>query len=633
MRLLPLAAVLFLAPLAGRAEDVPAELTARAAPVFAELAREIHQKRDPHAAQAFLEAGDVHELLRKADPAAFDRLFQEASQLADLSRALSDHVGNPGSLREALSQRGGYPLLEKPAEVLAWSKRYAAGRDDGYLRAALLEWDTLSPDVRGALTTAGRKPKDWSGLAFGARTEALEAALAPAVSRLQGAVARTPAEAKALRAEAGKLWPYLDKDVKRALGQHLEKTDAAAAALADAEKRVQGNPALAAKLAEAPNSGDVDGMLGKLGALFDGMNVRNEGVERAGPGRPDQRLDDAGRAALSDMLKTGVLRETAGTAVGDRLVRMYQKEPFNLVVRSMPPGVMGQYHPGTNILSVSEELLTRMAREQGKTARDLLSGDMFDRALKSTLSTIVHEAVHQEQNVWRRDNKVPYWDVVEHEIEAKQLEAAFILQKSAQDPKGYGKFMAENQRSSAFVREGALLANRLRQSPGTFRMAIQADYYPAEVSIEANAARAYNDGSLRYSRETISAELDRRAALPPAERRALEAAAAPRLDGRFSNEQWLAALRTVKAETLRAIDENQRKALEARTAARAAVPGTYAAYRARDAETSALAAGVLASLAMPRPDGGWAGEPGTRTGFVPPPAPAGGGGGGPGRKK
>lgn len=557
MRLLPLAAVLLFASLPGRAADDPpsAELKARAAPVFAELAKEIHEKQDPYSAKAFLEKGDVHKLLREADKEAFDRLFQAASQLVDLQKSLTDHVGSPQSLRESFSQREGYPLLDKPAELLAWRKKYADGQKEGDLRTALLEWDTLTPEVRGALSAAGRKSKEWAGASFGDRSEALETALAPALERLKGAVARTPGEAKALHAQAGKLWPYLDKDVRQAVAQHMEKVDAAVAALADAEKRVKGNPELAAKLAEARKTGDVDGMLGKLGALFDGMNVRNEGVERAGPGRADQRLDDASRKALSEMLLTGVKREMAGTTVGDRLLKMYEKEPFNLVVRPMPPGIMGMYHPGTNILSVSEDLLTRMAREQGKTAQDLLKGDMFDRALKSTLSTIVHEAVHQEQNVWRRDRKLPGWDVVEHEIEAKQLEAAFILQKSAQD-KAYAKFLAENQNSSVFVRESAMLANKMARSPDTFRMSIQAEYYPAEVSIEANAARSYDRPS------------------------------------------------TV----------------------RAAVPGIYAQYRARDAETTELAAGVLARLTAP--DGKWTSGSGPKAGFVPAPVVTSGGGGG-----
>lgn len=643
MRLLPLAAVLLLAPPWARAEDAPApaaqeaspELKARAAPVFAQLDKELLQDRDPYAAKAFLDRGDVHELLRRADPAAFDRLFEAASQLADLHRMMGDHI-NPTSLREALSKRDSYPLLDKPAELLAWRKKYADYQKEDNLRAALLEWGTLAPEVRTALSTAGKKPGDWTNTSFSERSEALEAALTPAVDRMKAAVARTPAEAQALRDQAGKIWQYLDKDVRAALLQHFEKTDAAAAALGDAEARLAKNPdpALAAKLAEARKTGDVDGMLGKLGSLFDGMGVRNEGVERAGPGRADQRLDDTSRAALSEMLKTGVLREMAGTTVGDRLLKMYQKEPFNLVVRSMPPGIMGMYHPDTNILSVSEELLTRMAREQGKTAQDLMKGELFDKALKSTLSTIVHEAVHQEQNVWRRDHKVPYWDVVEHEMEAKQLEAAFVLQKSAQDPKGYGRFMAENQRSSTFVREGAALADKMWKSPKTFRMSIQADYYPAEVSIEANAARAYDNGTLKDMQAAVRAELARRAALPSAQRAALEAAGRARLDGRHTMDTWTAALSGLKEETLRGMEASQTQALSTRTAARADVPRVYAAYRARDAETQSLTDGVLAALSSPQPDGKWAGAPGTKAGFVPPPViSSGGGGGSPPRRK
>lgn len=629
MRLLPLAAVLLFAPLAGRCEDASPQLKARAAPLFLELGKEIHQAKDPYAAKAFLDRGDTHDLLRKADPAAFDRLFEEASQLVDLHRSLIDHM-SPGTLREALSKRDGYPLLEKPADLLAWRKRFADFKDEGVLRSALLEWDTLPAEVRTALTAAGHKTRGWTGSSFTARSEALDAALSPAVERMKGSVARTSAEAAALHGQAGKLWPYLDKDVKAELSQHLERIDAAAAALADAQQRLAKNPdpALAAKLAEARASGNVTDMLGKLGSLFDGMNVRNEAVERAGPGRADQRLREEERKALAEMLVTGVRREIAGTKVGDRLLKMYEKEPFNLVVRPMPPGTMGQYTGHDNVLAVSEDLLLKMARQEGKSAQDLLKGELFDKVLKATLSTIVHEAVHQEQNVWRRDKKLPYWDVVEHEIEAKSLEAAFVLEKSAQDPKGYGKFMAENQQSSILVREGAAIARMLARSPKTFRMAIQADYYPAEVSIEANAAGAYDNAMLVDMRATVLAELKRRAALSEGDRVALEAASASRLDGRFTREQWNAAILGLKSETLEKMAENQRKAIETRTTGRADVPRIYSAYRQRDAETSNLTTGVLASLPVPGKDGAWPVAHGTKVKGVPPPPSGGGGGGG-----
>ncbi|TPW20384.1 MAG: hypothetical protein FD126_1740 [Elusimicrobia bacterium] len=620
MRLLPLAAVLLFAPLSGRCEDVSPELKARAAPLFVHLGKEIHEARDPYAAKAFLDRGDSHDLLRKADPEAFDRLFEEASQLVDLHRAVNDHMD---------ASTDGYPLLDRPADLMLWRRKYADFKDERTLASALLEWDTLAPDLRTALAAAGHKKDRWGATSFGSRSDALEAALSPAVARIKGSVARSPAEAQALHAQAGKLWPYLDKDVKAELSQHLERTDAAAAALADAQQRLGKNPdpALAAKLAEARASGNVTDMLGKLGSLFDGMNVRNEAVERAGPGRADQRLRDEERSALADMLETGVRREIAGTKVGDRLLKMYEKEPFNLVVRPMPPGTMGQYTGHDNVLAVSEDLLLKMARQEGKTAQDLLKGEMFDKVLKATLSTIVHEAVHQEQNVWRRDKKLPYWDVVEHEIEAKSLEAAFVLEKSAQDPKGYGKFMAENQKSSILVREGAAIAQMLARSPKTFRMAIQADYYPSEISIEANAAGAYDNEMLVSMNAAVRAELKRRQALAPAERQRLEASAAPRLDGRYTREQWNAAILGVQAETLERMAENQRKAIETRTTGRADVPRIYSAYRERDAESANLTAGVLAALPVPGKDGAWPVAHGTKVKAVPPP-PGGGGGGG-----
>ena len=124
----------------------------------------------------------------------------------------------------------------------------------------------------------------------------------------------------------------------------------------------------------------------------------------------------------------------------------------------------------------------------------------------------------------------------------------------------------------------------------------------------------------------LRAELKRRAALPPAQRAALEASGSTGLNGRYTMDTWTAALPGLKEETLRTMEAKQTTALDARLSARADVPRIYAAYRARDAETQALTAGVLASLSAPQADGKWATGTGTRTRFVPPPFVEGGGG-------
>lgn len=632
MRLLPLAAVLLLAALPGRAEPgappTAEQARARSAALFGDLEKRIVADRDPAAARAFLDRTEDHLALRRADIAAFDRVFLAATQLADLAQVLTDHAA-PTSMREALGQRLGYPLLQNPAELLAWQARHVKGANADALKRSILDWATLPVPVRTALTGAGAKEEAWRTLSVGGRHGALQRALAPVVERMLKSTARTAAEAQALRDQAHIIWDYLDKSVRAELLRHFEKTDAVASALADAQARVAAEKdpvkaaALKAKLAEARKAGDADAMLGKLGELFDGMSVTNAAVASAGPGRADQRLSNKERLALSEMLRDGVKREMAGTEVGDRLLRMYAKEPFNLVVKPMPAGIMGQYTAQDNILAVSEDLITRMARERGKTAQDLLSGETFDFVLNATLSTIVHEAVHQEQAVWRRDGKIPYWDVVEHEMEAKSLEAAFILQKAAQDPKGYGRFLAENQRASVFIREGALLADKMRRSPKTFRMSVQADYYPAEVSIEASAARAYDEGILRELVGAVRAEQSRRAALPEPARRALDATAAPIPGGAHKLDAWKTAIRTLSAESLRTLDSNWGGALTDKARSRAEMPRLYAAYRRRDAETQALTARVLAALDDPSRN--WASGPaGTKAGFVPPPAGGGG---------
>lgn len=569
----------------------------------------IVEEKNPYASQFFLAAAPAHERMRAADEDRFDTLFRKANELADLSRLLNEHA-EPGTLREALAARHDLPLLRDPAAFAQWTKKEMPYLPENTVRTAVFEWNTLGKPLKAALVAKKVTPGDWAKMPFSQRNSMVSEFSTGALQEMLKTVPHTRKEMDALHARAKSLGPLLEKDELNQMWEHFNRANDAVTGLEEARKLAGSNadPKLKAALAAAGKAGDLDSMLTQLGTVFDGLKGRAGGVEpeaatavrRAAPGTPEQKFTPEQRVIYTEMLRHSLLEEMKGTTAGDKLRDFYKKEPFNLVVRPMGNGVMGQYQSQTNEVSVSEDLILKYVREHGLKAEDLINNpEVFKSVSQAVLSTVLHEGIHQEQEAWRRDKDLPHWYVVEHEVEAKSREAAFVLEKSAKDP-AYAKFMAENQDLS-FVKEAALIAQGMRRDPAAFGPAIRTRYYPGVVTVETQARWAAEDPKVtREVQEGLAKESQRRARLSPAELAALDAQAAPSKDGMVdSAAEAVALISTFKTADLNArlriFTENLAQAERGRPRA----ASDYAAYIARDRQTRLEVGTVLAGIDTP----------------------------------
>lgn len=636
------AAVLFCAALPAAAVERPVvggddQAAVEGAPterLFEVFEEGVLTERDPVKAALFLASNGVHARMKAADGPRFESIFRQATEMADLNRVLTEHP-NPGPMREALAARAGFDLLADTPGFLAWTKQKLPHADQKTVRAAVLEWDTLSPDLQKAIAAQGAKPEAWARQSLHARSAALAQVSAKALTEFMATVPKTPKELEALLARARKLDGILENSDRHKLWDFYNRASDAVTGLETARKLAGKNPAPAVKaaLAEATKAGSLDAMLGSLGAAFDGLKPRGgapepeaaAAVRRAGPGTADQRFTPEQRATYTEMLKHSLIEQMKGTAAGDRLREFYKKEPFNLVVKPMEGGTMGLYSPRDNTVSVSEDLILKFVRGQGRAVGDLLQDpEIFRQVSQAVLSTVVHEGIHQEQEAWRRDRNLPHWYVVEHEVEAKSREAAFVLEKGSKD-EAYAKFMAdpEMQKKLSFVREASLIANELRRDPVAFGERIRTAYYPGVVSIETQARWAAQDPAwMREYQRGIAAELARREKLTPAERAALDSKTVPQPDRSVhSPSEAVALVSTFKTAELRERVRAISQYVSDKEAGRVSAASDYAAFVSRDRRTGVEVGGVLAMVTTPKRTGNLALGDRGGDGSPPPPPP------------
>lgn len=575
---------------------------------FPHFENALNKDADPAAAGILLAADGMLEKLKKADPERFEKLFQRATELADVDRILREHT-SPAGLRQALDQRRGFDMLADSSALLAWAKKSGA-YDYDLLRKALLEWDTLDPEMSKAVAAGGVTAQAWAKAGLAGRQAAIGKVTEKALTDFTATVPRSKADLDALLARARKLNPYLDSHSSHKLWDYYNRAQSAVEGLAEARKAAGANPPpeVKAALAQAMKEGSLDGMLGKLGKVFDGMKPRGgapepaaaAAVRRAAPAEADQQFTPQQRATYTEMLKHSMLEEMKGTVAGERLRAFYKKEPFNLVVKPMGPGTMGLYQSGSNTVSVSEDMVLKFVRGEGRKAEDLLKDPaLFKQVSQAVLSTVVHEGIHQEQEAWRRDHDLPHWYVVEHEVEAKSREAAFVLEKASKDP-AYAKFMSDPavQEKLTFVRSASIIASDLRRDPVAFEEGIRTRYYAGVASIETQARFAAEDPAfVREMHKGIVAELARREAMSPAERARFDATTVPRTDGMVRTAaEGVALMSTFKTEALRERVRLMSQRLAEDDKRRLSAASDYAAFVARDRRMQVEVGGVLAML-------------------------------------
>lgn len=459
----------------------------------AEMSREralLLDARDPDAAASFLSDRGLQARLRAEDEAGYLSLFKAAAELKDLRELLAGYKDEKRMIRDGLAARTECAFCQDVPQLLDWAARYRAVRSQDPLREALYEWDTLNEQVLGWLGQDGADRRAWEALPFHVRREKIRAAVKTRYDEAMKAAPKSRGELRRLQETAELIDDSLNQDESLALDARLERGETAVRDLAQAERAAakSRDARLAAAVEDARGAPDLETRLAKLGALFDGLGLKDPALRNAVPMAPGTGFDASNAALLAESLRPELMGQVRGTWAGTELEAFYARHPLKITVSRERPGVFATYWQGE--LNLGQDEIENFLKARGRSVRDLLvSGPLLHELGQELAPTFVHEARHHQQDVWVQERGLRASWTQYKEVEAMETEALFVLEKSRRDP-AYKKYLERSAKSSKLAAGEIDLAERLRdEGPESFRRSIRAWYYPDKQSLEAEAWR------------------------------------------------------------------------------------------------------------------------------------------------
>lgn len=565
--------------------------------------RTILAENDPTAAKVYLEKPQAERLASLDDKALEAELFRRATELQDLAE-LAGGPGDERVVRLGLAQRPTCVFCQDSAKFLEWvaaRMSWLPASRRQVLRGAFWDWPELQEGQRQWLTAKGTDEAAWVGLPLTERKKRLEEWGQELYKQVLASNPRTAAELAVQQMKAQAAAGTLGNADLIHMQERLRQADLAIKGVDAVAGKVarSGDPALKKALAEARSAPDLETRLARLGAVYDGLGMRDEGLGAVAPPKPGQTFDASSRRVVAGLLANGLLKQIEGTWAGDEIRDFYKKEKLDLRVEPAPNFNWIGWHQG-GVITFNERHIEEFVKSKGKTLRDLGTDPELLQSLTTQLSPLfVHEARHHVQQEWFKSQGLPWIYGQSTEQETIQFEAMYILEKSMRDP-AFRKRLEADRAGSDLARESISKAERLRRSgPDWVRQTVNAWHYPELLSLEGRVW--CNIDWHRTAAADLAAELKRRQGLPPDQQKALESA--PDFSGPIAtNEDWKEAVATAGTKHLR--DD-----LAAQTGQLDQLPKTYDAARKRDEEFNAEVERRYNSLlsekdpAKPRPKG------------------------------
>jgi hypothetical protein len=566
-----LAAALCLGPALARADESYPDYVRRL----------ILTENNPTAAKVFLSRPQAERARDVGDAALEAELFRRATELQDLAE-LAGGIGDARVVRLGLTKRPECAFCQSSTKFLAWvSARmtYLPEARRQVLRDAFWDWPALQEAQRQWLKAKGKDEAAWGALDLADRSRLLGAWGQELYTQIMAANPRNAAELEVQNMKAASVAGTLGNADLIHMQERLRQADMAIKGVDEVAGRVakSANPELKKALAEARSAPDLETRLARLGAVYDGLGLRNEGLGAVAPARPGQTFDPSSRKVVAGLLANGLLAQIGGTWTGDEIRDFYAKHTLDLRVAPAPNFNWIGWHQN-GVITFNERHIEEFVKSKGKTLRDLGTDPALLQQLTTQLSPLfVHEARHHVQEEWFKSQGLPWIYGQSTEQETIQFEAMYILEKSMRDP-SFRKRLEADRAGSGLARESISKAERLRTNgPDFVRQSVNAWHYPELLSLEGRVWCSIDWH--RTAAADIAAELKRREGLPPAERAALEAA--PDFSGPIaSNEDWKKAVATAGTKHLR--DD-----LAAQNGELVQLPKTYDAARKRDEEFNA----------------------------------------------
>ena len=538
--------------------------------------RTILAENDPTAARVYLEKPQSDRLLLVGDKALEDELFRRATELQDLAE-LAGGIGDARVVRLGLTQRPNCTFCQSSTKFLEWvGTRLTWLKEDRrkVLRDAYWDWPALEEGQRQWLKARGADEPAWTALNLADRAKRLGEWGQTLYAQILAANPRTKAELEVQTAKADAARGMLGNADLIHMNEHLRQAEVAIQGEGAVASRVakSGSPELKKALAEARSAPDLETRLARLGAVYDGLGMRNESLGAVAPSKPGQTFDASSRQVVAGLLANGLLKQIEGTWAGDEIREFYKKEKLDLRVAEAPNFNWIGWHQG-GVITFNERHIEEFVKSKSKTLRDLGTDPALLQSLTTQLSPLfVHEARHHVQQEWFKSQGLPWIYGQSTEQETIQFEAMYILEKSLRDP-AFRKRLEADRAGSDLARESISKAERLqRAGPDFVRQSVNAWHYPELISLEGRVW--CNIEWHRTASADLVAELARRASLPEAEQKALEAA--PDIEGPIvSNAEWKKAVSVAGTKHLR-------ESLAVQTGRLEELPKTYDAVRRRD---------------------------------------------------
>lgn len=556
-----------------------AALLLGAAPVFAadpNLAaqhRRITQEDSLTAAQELLASPPLQADWKNEDPKGFSEAFAAAAELKDIGDLLMG-MSQPRAIRLGLEKRDHCKFCTVPARLEIWFKKEIPEADASRIKAlreATWGWEFVPAAAKPALAKKSLDQSAWERLDFPGRMAHLLEWSDGELAAILATTPRTPAEYKAMEERARGINGIVGNSDSSRLWERVNHAKMAVNGLARAAKLVGRDPAKR-KALENARGADLEGMLAGLNGLFDGAGIKDPAFRAAAPPKAGQRFDDSLRGMVAGLLSTGLMNETKGTFAGADLEEFYKANKLDLRVAAPFKGRENWigWHQG-GVITFNEKHIEEYLKAEGKDIKDLArEPELLRRLTVQLVPLFVHEATHQRQMVWAKENKLPWLGGQNLELETMQVEALFTVEKRLRDP-SFDALLQRDRATSLLARESLSKSDRLINGVQSFRDSINAWHYPELLSLEGTAWC-----QIKWHREMagdFTIELARRDALPRAEQDRLEAGAAfpDRVD---DDAAWARVLKEVGTPHLRASLAVQRGGADN-------MPAQYSAYRQR----------------------------------------------------
>ncbi|HXT01876.1 MAG TPA: hypothetical protein VN915_14470 [Elusimicrobiota bacterium] len=525
----------------------------------------LDQELNPYYAQEFLKHPEAQHANALQDADREARLVERATALKDMSDILISYI-DPASMNEALRVRlvddDSNPEAPKllgfgahPARLLAWRAKYFDYVPEGRVQLALWEWSTLLPEQRAYLSAPplDLNESSWEASSFPTRLADLRLWGDAIYERLMKASPKTQAELMAMQNDRFRIWSVMDGAQKRLSGEQLTKASAAVAGMAKLETlppsvRESSDPQIQSLLAKARAGASPQDTLAALSALFDKAGVHDDSVRTQAPDRPDQKLSSVDPKLFNDMLVAGMRAEIGDVPAGKSVEDFYKTHPLLISVRDLATN-LAQFEPDTGAIVFNERFIGDWIKSQGLSAQAVVTDPArFHELVMILAPNFVHESTHKIQKAFADEHGLFAWNAQHQEIEAKEAQSDYMLEKMAKDP-AYRQFLLRARDHSFIVQQDLQQTAAFQRDPRTFRAVVMSDYYAGLPSLEAveSATLTFLDSNISVLRD----ELKRRSALPPSVLAAIDENGKDKDEDFKTAAEWRNYLMTVKTPVVR----------------------------------------------------------------------------------